>query len=478
MKTTINRRNFLKASSLAGLGVVIPSNPIDTLYNLNLDGKNSAFPKDFLWGVASCSAQAESRDGRGRTDWDVFADWSGLIDDNTINDRCTEFDTRYAEDIALLSKAGIKGFRLSLSWARIQPEGPKVNEKGLELYDRIIDTMLKNNIEPVVTINHIDNPIWPGDFRYRDMANHLADYADIVTKRYGDRVNRWLMLNEPNTVALEGYGAGKYAPGIKSPKAMGAAIHHQNIATALMMTASRANLPSSTKVGTTINVQPVRGNSDTPEVKKAVDFMDAIWNKAFLDPIYGKRDYGNIVGSLTESFVQAGDMEKLYNSNPDYLGLNYYTAYYVKDDPSSPVGIAQDMPPANLPKTTYFPVVTDGLVEILERLQKEYGAPEIMITETGFALNDAAPVNGVINDPDRIKYIAEYLNAIQAAIKKGINVTGIMYWAATDNWEWSHGFTKKFGLIAVDPKTQVRIPKKSLEFYGKCAKINGIAEIK
>lgn len=473
----MKRRDFVKAGSLAGLGMIIPSNPLDTLFNLDLDGKNYQFPKGFVWGVAAAAAQVESRQGRGRTDWDVFADWSGLIEDGTLNDRCTEFDTRYAEEISLLSKAGIQGFRFSLSWARIQPEGPKPNEKGLQLYDRIIDTMLKNGIEPIVTINHIDCPVWVGDLRYRDMTNRLADYADIVTKRYGDRVKRWLMLNEPNTVALEGYGVGKYAPGIKSGKALGAAIHHQNLATALMMTASRANLPSSTKVGTTINVQPVRGNSDTPGVKKAIEFMDSVWNKAFMDPIYGKKDYNDIIKPLAAPFVQEGDMEKLYTSNPDFLGLNYYTAYYVKDDPSSPVGIAQDITPASLPKTAYFPVVTDGLGEILERVHKEYGAPEIMITETGFAFNDAAPVNGVINDPERIKYIAEYLKAVHAAIKKGVKVTGLMYWASTDNWEWSHGFTKKFGLIAVDPKTQVRTPKKSLEYLGKCAKSNSVLDI-
>lgn len=473
----MKRRDFVKASSLAGLGLMIPSNPLDVLHNLNIDGKNYQFPKGFLWGVASAAAQVESRQGRARTDWDVFADWSGQIEDGSINDKCTEFETRYEDEIKLLSNAGIQAFRFSMSWARIQPDGSgKPSEKGLETYDRIIDTMLKHNIQPIVTMEHTDCPIWVGDFRYRDMSQRMADYADIVTKRYGDRVKQWIVMNEPNTTALEGYGVGKYAPGVKSMKALGAAIHHQNLAMALMISASRANLPATAKVGTTINVQPVRGNKDTPDYRKAIDFMDAVWNRAFMNPIYGKKDYCDVVKPMAAPFVQAGDMETLYASNPDFLGLNYYTAYYVKPDPASPVGIAQDMPPAKYPRTAYFPVVTDGLVETLERIHNDYGAPEILISETGFAFNDPAPVNGVVNDPERIKYISEYLKAVHAAIKKGIKVSGLMYWSSTDNWEWSHGFTKRFGLIHVDPKTQIRTPKSSLAYLGKCAKANTALE--
>lgn len=180
---------------------------------------------------------------------------------------------------------------------------------------------------------------------------------------------------------------------------------------------------------------------------------------------------------IVAEFVQEGDMEKLYASNPDYLGLDYYSAIYVKEDPSSAVGIAQDVAPEKYPKTAYFPVMPQGLSETLERVHNQYGAPEILITETGFALDDPAPENGIVQDPDRVKYISEYLTELHGAIQKGINVTGLMYWAATDNWEWSGGFTKRFGLIAVDPKTQIRTPKTSLAYLGNCLKANAVVDV-
>ena len=479
MKKTINRRDFMKASSLAGMGMLIPPNPLDTLFNLNIDGRNYKFPKGFLWGVASASAQVESRNGRGRTDWDIFSDWSGLILDGSNNKVLQEFESRYKDEISLLSKAGVQAFRFSFNWARIQPDGPGApSEKGLDNYDRIIDTMLENGIEPFPTIIHMELPAWAGDFRYRDITYRMADYTEIVTKRFGDRVKRWIMQNEPNTVSLEGYGAGKYAPGLKSGKAMGASIHHQNLANALMMQAARKNLPSGTEVGTTINLQSVKSTKNSPADQKAVEFFDAMWNKAFMDPIYGDGNYCDIIEPLAKPFIVSGDMELMKSAKPDFLGMNNYCRWYAKADPSSPIGLARDTPPKDTLMTSYFPVEPDGMTEMLLRIKKDYNSPKIYITETGFSLDDPAPKNGIVEDPLRVKYISMYLKAVHNAIEKGVDVHGLMYWSSTDNWEWSNGYTKKFGLIHVDPATQIRTPKRSLEYFGKCAKNNSVLPIK
>ncbi len=463
----MNRRDFVKLTAAAAAGAALPS---------VTRAAESSFPPGFLWGVASAAAQVESRDGRGRSNWDVFADTSGRILDGSSNARLTEFETRYPEELALLSKAGVNAFRFSFAWPRVQPEGPGApSAAGLDVYARLLDALQERGMEPCATLFHWDTPLWAGDLRQREIALRMADYAEIVTAKFGDRIKHWLALNEPNTVSVLGYANGWNAPGYASPKAYAAAVHHLNLAQGLMIAAARATLPKGSRISTTINVQPVRPETESAADKEAARRLDEMWNGAFLNPLFGK-PYPETVAKAVEPYVQAGDLETIA-AKPEFLGVNYYYRYYTKADPASPLGFTHTEGPADLPRTSYGHVEADGLTETLLRVHRECGAPEIYITETGFSLEDAAPTNGVVEDPLRIKYLESYLQAAAKAIAEGARLKGLFYWGSTDNWEWAQGFAKTFGLIQINRETQARTPKRSLEYYGKCARMNGIAKV-
>ncbi|AOK31004.1 MULTISPECIES: glycoside hydrolase family 1 protein [Burkholderia] len=435
--------------------------------------EDARFADDFVWGVAASAAQTESRDGRGRSNWDVFADRAGNIADGSTNARCAEFERRYPADLEWMAAAGIHAFRFSIAWPRVQPQGPDaVSDTGLSTYERMVDAMLARGIEPVPTLFHWDTPVWAGDFRSRDIAFRLADYADRVTRRLGDRVRRWIVLNEPNSLALRGYGMGAHAPGLRSAAAAFAAIHHQNLAQGLAFQAIRANLHGA-RIGTTINLQPVRAAGSRDEDRAAAQLVDTLWNRAFLDPLYGN-GYPDKVGHALAGLVQAGDMDVIA-AKPDFLGMNYYSRIYVRANPTAQFGVEQSKPPADLQRTAYFQVEPDGLTEMLLRVHRDYGAPDIYITETGFALDDPPPRDGVVDDGPRIDYLSRYLRAAHDAYRQGVQLKGLFYWAGTDNWEWGQGFSKRFGLVHVDFDTQIRTPKRSLSYFARCIEQNAVA---
>ncbi|MBR8292615.1 family 1 glycosylhydrolase [Burkholderia cenocepacia] len=459
------RRTFLRAGGAAAAGLACaPTFARD-------DGMR--FADDFVWGVAASAPQTESREGRGRSNWDVFAERAGTIADGSTNARCTEFEQRYPADIAWMAAAGIRAFRFSIAWPRVQPQGPGApSDAGLATYDRMVDAMLARGIEPFPTLFHWDTPVWAGDFRTRDIAYRLADYADRVTRRLGDRVKHWIVLNEPNSLALRGYGMGVHAPGLRSPEGVFAAMHHQNLAQGLAFQALRANLRDA-RIGTTINLQPVRPAAARDEDRKAAGLVDVLWNRAFLDPLYG-HGYPEPLAHSLAGLVRSGDMA-IVAAKPDFLGMNYYSRIYVRANPSAPFGVEQAEPPADLPRTAYFQVEPDGMTEMLLRVHRDYGAPDIYITETGFALDDPAPHDGVVDDGPRGDYLSRYLRAAHDAYRQGVRLKGLFYWAATDNWEWGQGFSKRFGLVHVDLDTQVRTPKRSLAYYSRCIAQNAVA---
>jgi beta-glucosidase len=418
----------------------------------------------FVWGVAAASAQTESRGGRGRSNWDVFADTPGKIGDGSTNARCTEFETRYPRDLDLLKAGGVGAFRMSIAWPRIQPEGPgQPSAAGLDTYDRIIDAMLARGIDPWVTLFHWDTPIWAGDFRDRDITRRMADYADIVVARLGDRVTHWIMLNEPNSVAFLGYFQGVHAPGLSSLQAGLAAIHHQNLAGGLMARAARSRARPGSRIGTTINVVATRPASPTPEDARAAAALDMFWNGAFLDPLFGK-GYPAPVAPRVAPLAQAGDMDVI--ATPlDFLGVNNYSRIYARATGTAP-GFEVGTFPPGLPQTANYPVEPGGLTDALVLVRQRYGAIPIVVTETGFALTNEPDWRAELADDRRIAYVDQYLSAAAAARAQGVDLRGLFYWAATDNWEWAKGFAARYGMIAVDPKTQARAAKRSLSRYG------------
>lgn len=418
--------------------------------------------ENFIWGVAAASAQTESRDGRGRSNWDVFADTPGNIADGSTNARANEFEVRYPEELELLEAARVPAFRLSLSWPRIQPDGPgSFNQAGIDTYARMFDAMRERGIEPWVTMFHWDTPVWAGDFRSRDIASRMADYADILVDKLGDRVKRWIILNEPNTVALLGYGAGMHAPGVQD--GIFAAIHHQNLALGLMTQAARARAADDVLIGTTHNVTPVCPASQSDADRGAAALVDSLWNWAFMDPLFG-RGYPDLVGNLIAPLIKNGDLETIAAS-PDFLGVNYYCRLPVAASDEAPgFQIAPWNP--DLEQTALFPIEPDGLTEVLLDLKQRYDLP-LYVTETGFALDGEDDWETLIQDDRRENYVEQYLAACASAKAQGADLRGIFYWTATDNWEWAAGFSKRFGLIAVERETQRREAKNSLAAFGE-----------
>ena len=453
----VTRRDVMAGAVAGSLAVSGPASAASAPRNRVVIGR-------FVIGVAAAAAQTESRDGRGRSNWDVFADTPGKIHDGSTNARCTEFETRYAADLDRLKTAGVKAFRMSTAWPRIQPDGPGApNKAGLDLYARIVDAMLERGIDPWVTLFHWDTPVWAGNFLNRDIAGRLADYAGIVTAHLGDRVKNWITFNEPGSVALLGYGSGEHAPGLKSPLALVSAIHHQNLSIGLMAKAARAHLPSSARLGTTHIAIPVRPETaGKPEDVAAATRMHAIANTAFLDPLFGK-GYPDSFAPLVAPLVKPGDLDTIA-TKLDFLGVNYYARLYVRGVPG-PKGFEVADAPTALPRTAMSPVEPDGLTEALVWAKERYGPLPVYVTETGFALPGETAWDSGLKDRQRLVWLDQYLGAAAKARAQGVDLRGLFYWAATDNWEWAQGFAKRFGLIAVDPATQARANKRSLARY-------------
>lgn len=435
--------------------------------------QDAAFGKDFLWGVATSAGQTESRANRGRSNWDVFIDNKGSTADGTTNERNTEFEIRYLDEFKLLQNAGVNAFRFSFSWPRVQPETPGApNGQGLAFYDRMIDAMLEHGLEPVPTLCHWDTPLWAGDFLDRDMSRRLQDYADIMSRMVGDRAKRFLIFNEPSVLAAFGYGNGVFAPGYRSRNYMGAAIHHINLAQGLAFAAIKANAPG-LKVSSAFNLMPIQALSGKEEDEKAAHFMDVLWNEAFAGPAYG-HGYPELIRPLVEPYVQNGDLDTIA-INPDFFGVNFYSRGFVKADRESPLGTAMVAPPAELEMTREFAYDPETYTKVLLDVHRKYGQPEILATEFGFATQEGPPANGFVEDPDRIRFMQGYIRAAHEAYKQGVNLAGMLYWSSTDNLEWTLGLGNRFGLIHVDLATQKRVPKRSLEYYSKCVKLNGAA---
>lgn len=460
------RRDFLKLAGATTLTTGLPGIAL---------AQQGQFTRDFKWGVGSAAGQVESRQGRGRSNWDVFIDAGQHVKDGTSNLINTDFENRYMDDFRLLSDAGVQSFRFSFAWPRIQPEAAgSVSKEGIDTYDRMLDGMLELGMEPFATMFHWDVPVWAGDLRDRELAYRMAEYADILTRQFGDRIPMWALLNEPNSVAFAGYMLGMHAPGLASADAAGAAIHHQNLASGLMAQAARANLDTDTTLVTTVNLAPIRSSSNHPANPELLRRADEFWNRTFLDPLYGK-GYPLSVMPLVSQYIKNDDLDVIA-FKPEAIGVNYYCRIYIEPNEQVPVGFVPDLdgaPQAVIRTDEYF-FEPDGMIEILRWVDDRYGQPTIYLTETGFAIKDATPKDGVVRDPLREKYLKAYLRAAHDSINQGVDLRGIYYWSATDNFEWAEGLSKKFGLIQIDPQTLQRTPKSSLNYYGSCAQANAV----
>ncbi len=451
------------------------------------------FPPDFLWGVATAAYQVEGaarEDGRGPSIWDRFSHTPGRVFGGHTGDVATDHYHRYQEDVALMRELGVKSYRFSISWPRVQPEGSgPANQPGLDFYRRLVDALLEQGIEPWVTLYHWDLPQAledAGGWPVRDTAYQFADYAALVYEALGDRVRYWTTLNEPWCSAFLGYAAGVHAPGRQDGAAAVRAAHHLLLAHGLGAQAMRA-AGSGRLVGTTINLYPVSPATATSEDLDAARRIDGLQNRLFLDPLLLGRYPDDVVDDLAAvtdfSHVRDGDLA-LISQPLDLLGVNYYNRHVVTgraggvDGTPSPyvgsehVGFVSNGRPVT---AMGWEIDGSGLFDLLVRLSREYPAVPLYVTENGAAFDDVVAEDGAVHDPDRIAYLDEHLRAAHAAIRAGVDLRGYFAWSLMDNFEWAHGYSRRFGLVYVDYATQRRIPKDSARWYRAVIRRNALS---
>ncbi|UGQ15338.1 beta-glucosidase [Yinghuangia sp. ASG 101] len=449
-------------------------------------------PADFLWGAATAAYQVEGAvadDGRSPSIWDTFSHTPGRVHGGDTGDVATDHYRLFRSDVALMRQLGLGAYRFSVAWARIVPApGGRVEPRGVAFYDRLVDELLAQGVEPALTLYHWDLPQYlqdAGGWTHRDTASRFAEYAGVVGRALGDRVRIWTTLNEPWCSAFLGYGSGVHAPGVTDPAASLTAHHHLMLAHGEAVAALRAELPSEGRISIALNLAAVRAASADPADTDAVRRVDGLANRIFLDPLLRGGYPPDVLGdtaSVTDwSFVRDGDLAAI--SRPiDEMGLNYYTPSVVAGgaEPGDPRddghGVSDHSPwpacddirflHAPGPRTAMgWPIDPTGLYDIIVRVRDEAPELPLMVTENGAAYPDTVGADGRIADPERQAYIAAHLGAVARAVADGARVRGYFVWSLLDNFEWAYGYAKRFGIVRVDFATRDRTLKDSAHWY-------------
>lgn len=430
------------------------------------EGALTDFPSDFVWGTASSAYQIEGavhEDGRGPSVWDTFSHTPGRTRNGDTGDVACDHYHRYGDDIDLMADLGVGAYRFSVAWPRVLPQGRgAVNTRGLDFYDRIVDTLLARNIQPWVCLHHWDMPQAiedAGGWRSRDTAAWFAEYGAVVMRRLGDRVRYAAPINEPNVIPWVAYDLGVHAPGRQSREDVIKAIHHVNLAHGMAISAIRSEAPA-VKAGSIISLGPVHPARDDDAHREAAELVDCFWRRVMCDPIW-LGTYPEPLAREVAPLIKPGDLEVI--SQPlDFFGLNHYNRMYAAPDPTRTFGVADVAPPAGVPLTDVgWQIDPSGLLEQLRDVTVRYNAPPIFITENGGAFPDKADASGQVQDDDRIAYVNGYLGAVLGGVEEGIDIRGYFIWSLLDNFEWAEGYAKRFGIVRVDYETQRRTPKAS-----------------
>ncbi|HVW18482.1 MAG TPA: GH1 family beta-glucosidase [Solirubrobacteraceae bacterium] len=453
----------------------------------------SRFPREFVWGAATSAYQIEGaarEGGRGASIWDVFSHEPGRTTRGDTGDVACDHYHRLESDLDLMASLGLRAYRFSIAWPRIQPAGRgPANPQGLDFYRRLVDGLLARDIEPMATLYHWDLPQglqdeggWPA----RDTAARFADYATVVGEALGDRVRRWVTVNEPWVAAWLGYGVGLHAPGIADLASAARAHHHLLLGHGLATQALRAVLPAGRELGLALNMARVDAASDHPDDVAAAAVADAQMNRSFADPVFG-RGYPREIGPFSATWaaddgpVLDGDLATIATSI-DFLGVNTYHPRMVaarervaagrrgdvlgRSDEAMSFGMPiADVDRPSVPTSSMgWPIVPEAMTDLLLRIARDYDVP-VFITENGAAAHDYVPPEGAIADDDRIAYLDGHVAAVAAALEAGADVRGYFVWSLFDNFEWSFGYSERFGIVYVDYPTSTRIPKASALWY-------------
>jgi beta-glucosidase len=439
----------------------------------------SAFPADFLWGAATSSYQIEGavdEDGRTPSIWDTFAATPGRVHQGDTGAVAVDHYHRWSEDVDLMAGLGLNAYRFSVAWPRVQPDGIGTgNAPGIAFYDRLVDGLLAKGITPWTTLYHWDLPEaleQAGGWPVRDTAERFADYTAIIAEAIGDRVKHWITLNEPWCAAFLGYASGIHAPGRTDLAEAVAASHHLLLGHGLAVQRLREIVPDA-EVGATVNLYPVSPLDDSGRHDDAVRRIDGLMNRWFLDPLlkgsYPKDVLHDMSAVTDAAFILGGDTD-LIAQPLDFLGVNYYTRHVVGAGlwpGSSDVRFHLNN---GLETTdTGWDIDPQGLVDILSQVQRDYPAIPIYLTENGAAFDDVA-VDGVVHDDNRIEFLESHLASLATLRQQGVDIRGYFAWSLLDNYEWSEGYAKRFGIVHVDYETQERTPKDSAHWYADLIK--------
>lgn len=434
------------------------------------------FPNGFSWGVATSAYQIEgavAADGRGRSIWDTFCERPGKIADGSSGAVACDHYHRWESDLDLMRSLGISSYRFSVAWPRVLPQGRgRVNRRGLDFYDRLVDGLLDRGISPLTTLYHWDLPQAlqdRGGWENRDSVHWFSDYAAVLFAALGDRVPRWLTINEAKIIAQQGYQYGRMAPGESNVLASGRVIHHLNLAHGVAVAAFRAS-PAIGQIGPCLQLAPCYPADGSPAAAAAASAADTLENSLYLEPVL--RSHYPSMSNADRRFVRGldtaimdGDLAVI--ATPvDFLGVNYYSPMVVDSQ-------GQSLQAHRVSSASWQQIYPQGLYDVLTRLHRDYGSPEILITENGVP-DDVTDGGNPMADQARVEFLHQHLQALHQAIGEGSRVKGYYAWSLMDNFEWTTGYSQRWGLVRVDFDTLARSPKTSASWYSAVAASNSI----
>lgn len=461
--------------------------------------RRAQFPADFVWGTATASYQIEGSlvaDGREPSIWDTFAARPGAIIDGSVGEPADDHYRLFREDVALMADLGVNAYRFSLAWPRIQPLGSgDANRAGIDFYRRLSEELLEHGITPWATLYHWDLPQElesDGGWLARDTAYRFADYTALAADGLGDLVKNWITLNEPWCSAFLGYASGVHAPGRREGAASMHAAHHLLLAHGLGTAELRSRVPDAS-VGVTLNLYSVRAASSSPADADAARRIDGLSNRLFLDPVLRGEYPSDVLLDTGEADWFAGNVSRddlrLISAPIDFLGINYYSRHTVaavaRDDVAGTTDAAGT--DARATSASAYPgsddvlfvgtealrtqmgweIHPDGMLDVLEMSNALAPGLPLYITENGSAYDDVVGEDGAVDDVERTEYLQRHVDACALALKRGLPLRGYFAWTFTDNFEWSWGYTRRFGLVHVDYESQRRTPKSSGRWFAE-----------
>lgn len=491
MSKKVSRRTFAKVAGVTALASAteLPSLASGTASQNRSPAANNGgrdFPKGFIWGTATASYQVEGavkEDGRGPSIWDTFSHTPGKVANNATGDVANNHYHLYKSDVQLMKALGAKAYRFSIAWPRVFPNGDgPPNPKGLDFYNRLVDELLANGIQPYATLYHWDLPQslqdrfggWEG----RETSKAFADYAGYVAARLSDRVKQIFTINEFGAFIEVGYRWGIHAPGLKlSGQRLNQTRHHAVLGHGLAVQAIRASAKPGTKIGLAENITIPVPVIETPAHIAAAERAMREMNAQYLTVIMeGKYTDWYLKSAGADAPKVTADDLKAISSPLDFVGINVYTGQFVRADESSPTGYTHLSLPKSFPHASSFWlfILPDSIYWGPRHVAKLWGVKELYITENGCSAADDPADDGRVYDTDRVTYLRSYLTQLRRATADNIPVRGYFLWSLMDNFEWADGYTNRFGIHYVDYTTQKRTPKLSADFYREVIARNAI----